>query len=415
MSDNQMMDNTNLDNSIRLVVQRYRKASLLIDEKEVVTVGGCPTVTASLHPLLGGANKNRENKGQNENGGANTNNDCDHIGMLVYVSFSKRARPQDVQKAARTILNLPIQTEGAWGDGSTTKSIVQSAVEAETKKLSVGKDDKEKQSNSNSNSDPSPAARVSILLVPQANLIAKVKKNGKSVQYRDQIDKKNGEALYNMFVESIESMLVEEQQQIIRRRTITNQPGGGPITNGSGNPTSAESNNKCKASSPFVNPSVPPEKFFECLMAQQEEPMYGSLDSSTGLPLTASDGGPLTKSASKRIKKLYDVHAKKHEKYKSKRKKEQEEKQQQQQQDSPAEGSSTFTDPIESGKSTNKRPENTTPSGDAPKDTDDVAAADQQRTRLDPSFVKLVAGSFGKRQGLELISDMGPFCHVIDL
>ena len=30
---------------------------------------------------------------------------------------------------------------------------------------------------------------------------------------------------------------------------------------------------------------------------------------------------------------------------------------------------------------------------------------------LDPSFCHFLAGSFGKRQGLELHSDMGPFVH----
>jgi hypothetical protein len=27
----------------------------------------------------------------------------------------------------------------------------------------------------------------------------------------------------------------------------------------------------------------------------------------------------------------------------------------------------------------------------------------------------LIKGTFGKRQGLEIFSDMGPFCHVIEL
>jgi hypothetical protein len=34
---------------------------------------------------------------------------------------------------------------------------------------------------------------------------------------------------------------------------------------------------------------------------------------------------------------------------------------------------------------------------------------------LDDSFIQVVSGSFGKRQGLELLSDMGPFCHVVNL
>lgn len=32
---------------------------------------------------------------------------------------------------------------------------------------------------------------------------------------------------------------------------------------------------------------------------------------------------------------------------------------------------------------------------------------------LEDSFCRVVSGSFGKRQGLELSSEMGPFCHVL--
>jgi hypothetical protein len=37
------------------------------------------------------------------------------------------------------------------------------------------------------------------------------------------------------------------------------------------------------------------------------------------------------------------------------------------------------------------------------------------QSALDPAFLHVVAGSFGKRQGLEMKSDMGPFCHVLQL
>lgn len=277
--------------SIRMVVQRYRTASLRINENREVTVG--------------------------ERLGANTGS---HIGMLVYVSFSRTATPIEVERASKTILNLPIQTEGAWGDESSTVSILQAA--------------------------SSESSTVSVMLVPQANMIASIKKNGKSIQYHNQIDKTRGEELYDMFVDTVEKMLVDHQQCIR----------GAPRSK-------AGTNNNT------VDSSIPPEEFF------QQEKKYGSFDESTGFPLTDADGQPLTKSALKRIRKLYDAHSKRHEKWLSRK--------------NEAQSSVEIFHPPTT--STNKE------------------------IGLDQSFVQLVAGSFGKRQGLELVSDMGPFCHVIEL
>ena len=368
--------NNNYNYSIRLVVQRYRKASLLINEKEVVTVGReVSTITSqendkdstrSTSCLIGG-----------------TENDSSHIGMLVYVSFSKSALPQDVQKAARTILNLPIQTEGAWGDGSTTRSIIQVALET----LKQKDTDKGKEATTNS-----PDADVSIMLVPQANIIAKVKKNGKSVQYRDQIDKQKGEDLYNLFVESIERLLIEEHEQNRRNR------GGKTIASGT---TASKNNNNTKAS---VDPSILPKEYFRYLQAQQDDLLYGSFDPTTGIPLTGADGMSLTKSATKRIKKLYDAHVKRHEKYISKLK-QQKQKQSQSYQEETREREQDQAQSIDNAQDTTSP--TATPAAKTP--------PPQKTQRLDSSFVKIVAGSFGKRQGLELFSNMGPFCHVIDI
>ncbi len=70
--------------SVSIVVQRFRKCRLLIDELKYVTVGG----------------------GGDDSG----------CGLLAYVSFASTATPSHVEQAARTLLNLPILTTGLWGD-----------------------------------------------------------------------------------------------------------------------------------------------------------------------------------------------------------------------------------------------------------------------------------------------------------
>jgi hypothetical protein len=103
------------EKSIRLVIQRFRKASLLIDESEMVTVGS-------------------------------NNSDDAFSGILVYTSFAKSATKEKVLHAAKTVMNLPILTRGLWGDGSEPISVLEMAKEG----------------------------GVAVMLVPQANLISKV-------------------------------------------------------------------------------------------------------------------------------------------------------------------------------------------------------------------------------------------------
>lgn len=104
-----------------------------------------------------------------------------------------------------------------------------------------------------------------------------------------------------------------------------------------------------------LDPSIPETQVFRYNLT------YGSFDD-TGFPLTLANGEPLTKSASKKLRKVYDAHAKRHAKW-----------------------------------------------------TPPVPVEPQWDDWLGGSKCHILAGSFGKRQGLELQSDMGPFCHVLTL
>jgi hypothetical protein len=113
--------------SVHLVVQRYRTCKLLLDEEEdrwVSIMDDCP-------------------------------------GLLVYVSFASTATELSVHAAAETILNLPVLTPGVWGDGSPTKSIRQ--IIRQSQHSAVAAD------------DGAAADSCSIAIVPQANLICKVR------------------------------------------------------------------------------------------------------------------------------------------------------------------------------------------------------------------------------------------------
>lgn len=113
-----------------------------------------------------------------------------------------------------------------------------------------------------------------------------------------------------------------------------------------------------------LNASILPVNMFR----QHHGSLYSSFDNQ-GIPLTNANGEPLSKSALKKLKKQYETHKKRHEKY------------------------------LHAANATMATWEEETLSWDL----------------LDDSFIQIVAGSFGKRQGIEMESDMGPFCHVLNL
>ena len=312
--------------SIRMVIQRYRQASILIEETKVVTVG---TKSSSLIDIMANLALSSSPSSQAT------------LGLLAYISFGKTATEDKILQASKTLLNMPIGTLGAWGDGSATKSMLQ---------LLKGKP--------NTAESPSP---LSIILVPQANLIAKITKNGKSIQYRDQIAKEKGQEYYNLFCDTVQTLLVEHERQC-RDSTAPQK--------------SSHKSKKPPSSSTLPDPSIPPNELF-CRTRGDE---YNSFDEN-GFPITRSDGEPISKSARKRIQKQYDSHMKRHEKYLIQKKDQPEQKKEEQNDKSVQE-----------------------PSQEKPSIVD-----------LDPSFIQLIRGSFGKRQGLEIQSDMGPFCHVVEL
>ena len=294
--------------AVELVFQRFRQARLLLEEEQRVVTVGEWNDDAMLAPST-----------------SHESSQSATTGILVYVSFSKSATKEKVEQAAKTVLNLPIATMGAWGDtSSTTASMLKLAVEMDAA------------------SAESKKPRLFLMIVPQANLISKVKNSGKSIQYHNQCAKSLGEDLYHHFCATLRDILTEEQQ----------------VSRGQ-----AYKINKIKPSTP--DPSIPPSELFR----PPNDDSYGSWNKD-GFPETTKDGEPLTKSAGKKLTKILQSHQKRHTKWL----------------------------------------ENNPEPAQAVQEQDEKEAP---KAELDPNFCTLVFGNFGKRQGLELKSDMGPFCHLV--
>eukprot|EP00668_Euglena_longa_P002262 GGOE01002610.1.p1 GENE.GGOE01002610.1~~GGOE01002610.1.p1 ORF type:complete len:353 (-),score=38.05 GGOE01002610.1:232-1290(-) len=202
------------DRGVQLVVQRCHKAELLVDNKdEWVEIG---------------------------------------MGLVVYISFAKGATEARVLKAARTLLHLPLVTEGKWGDGVQPSSVLQKCAEG---------------------------LECSILVVPQASLSCKVK--GKALNYRGQLEKDLSTKLYELFVSELSTAAYEAF-----------------------NPTPRIA----KARKPELPPEDPLTFFHSNIYAGK----YLEYDE-RGVPTRTSDGKELSKS---HIKKLERLHFQQVEKYK---------------------------------------------------------------------------------------------------
>lgn len=178
---------------------------------------------------------------------------------------------------------------------------------------------------------------------------------------------------------------------------------------------------------PLIDPSIAPMRLFV------GDTGYQSFDPVTGLPLTTADGQPVTKSALKKLHKQLDAHTKRHEKW----------------QRSVAVGAEARSSTCNARTSVTDDAEPTTATAEASaatsaalknspeqsfadvlsvhsKDAPDSSKNEDTHgvgpfkdinwdEEIDPSFCRVVSGTFGKRQGLEFHSDMGPFCHFVRL
>jgi D-Tyr-tRNAtyr deacylase len=185
---------------VSLVFQRFRSCELLLNNAEWVRVGhgrrrrrcrgrqsdaaAATTTTATESDECHDTESNSDNEPSQQQ---------QHCGLLVYVSFSRHATPDCALQAAHTIVNLPLLTEGVWGDG-VSKTF--GALNHQQHDLDVDR---------------------SIVLVPQANLICKVKQQGRSVQYHGQASFAQGQELYLALVQHVRHLVNEHCGSDIRK------------------------------------------------------------------------------------------------------------------------------------------------------------------------------------------------------
>jgi activator of HSP90 ATPase len=412
--------------SVHVVLQRYRSCKILINEDVWVTQGV----------------EHEDTEVNNDSTIATYDSQQQHCGLLIYVSFASNTDGTSCLNAAETCLNMPILTTGLWGDNTSQLYSIQQHI-----------------TNTNTNNqsrEHNPTTTTSITIVPQANLICKVKSHGTSIQYHNQIDKDQGQEYYNLFVDYIRVKVFEwyyiatQQQDKLPESFIQwkMQRFHVDISTKNDVDTSSSSIDTFK-----FDPSILPIDIFRSM--KNHSNLYTSFDDDTGLPITDHMGIPITKSAIKKLRKIQDLHRQRHEKWCQ---------QQQQQQATLSElpivvdkmvkneietsiqnnnGSSSrlksirsLTNDVSQCNVTEIGPETTVEEGWSTvhtksnnNDNDYTNKLNTISTTTNESYnwealelqpfikshINIVAGTFGKRQGIFIQSDMGPFCHVVQI
>ena len=237
-------------------------------------------------------------------------------GLVILISFANGATESSVQRAAQTVLTIPLITLGVWGDGTPPQSVV-----------SMHRDGHD----------------VSIMIIPQAAMTSRVK--GKVLTYRDQLAKEESERFYNLFIDAIRAVATEELAPVAL----------------SGEDHGEAYRERVRAAQ--EKGRLDPQHMFE---QGDYSGLYSQYDA-RGVPTHDNEGVELSKSHKKKLEKAYAAQSKRWAKYKD---------------------------------------------SEAPDHADQPTIEATTPVEQRDCPLKVVAGTFGNRQGYEVKSNMGPFTHM---
>lgn len=211
---------------------------------------------------------------------------------------------------------------------------------------------------------------ISLVVVPQASLCCKIKPDGRGASYRSLADKEVGAALYASFVQVLTSM-----GAVALQAAGAGGGGGGSEKSGGDGKAAQAAQYELEAAKKRAAALIPPDQLFR---TGEHAGAYSAYDA-RGVPTADAAGEPLAKNALKKLEKTFATHCKNHDKEVAK-----------------------------GGVPAVPAPE-ASAAGPA-------AVADAAVAKLaEDAPLKVVAGSYGRRQGLSIEAACGPFSHMVDL
>jgi hypothetical protein len=324
--------------------------------------------------------------------------------LVLFVSFAKGATSAALPKVVQTLLRIPIATLGQWATHSEVvspeqapRSILSFVQAAYADEVAADRAARERGAKappreprgsggggekSGSGSEKSgflrflsrqaaepPRCPVSIVVIPQAGLTSKIAPTGHgALKYHAQAGKALGAALYAEFV------------GLLRAQTRAAVHGAPPPT-GAALGADFERRKQERAAQSCVDPAT----MFRAVGAGGAfEGKFGAWDDATGLPTHDAAGEPLAKSQLKKLKKAQQVQASKFEKARKRRLEE---------------GEAAAAAPAAADRG---------PAAPAPAPAPGAGSVEARGDDV----VRVIAGTFGNRQGFRMVAECGPFVHT---
>lgn len=215
---------------------------------------------------------------------------------------------------------------------------------------------------SSSTALPAPG-EISIVVVPQASLSVRAKSGGKGVSYRALASKEAGETLFDAFLMALNAAAAQALEK----------------DRGACASASAHDAHQQEVLRKRAAALVPPAQLFK---TGEHAGLYSEYDA-RGVPIKDANGQDLAKNALKKCEKLYVAHVKNHEK---------------ELQRGGVADSATLADAAAVSTELGAK---------------QGAKAAGKPALAPDSPLRLIAGSYGRRQGLSLDAACGPFAHVL--
>lgn len=367
-----------LPTGIRVMVQRYNYASIITkNDNQLVQVGQ--------------RNQNNHNK------------KAMPIGLLVYISFnnhyySSLVTDAMIEKAAKSVLNLPIMLSSSETAGESSRSgcvtqkksmldvLFHKTSEAVMMNEQYNNDnDKEKEKEIIVNTG------MSMIIVPQPNLFCTIQHH---TQQHEQEKKTTCSVYFEKFYDTLETFLSQHEHYC-----LISSKEKAKKKNNVNKLLAAQSSSSLPSSFFEVpDPSIPPNELYS---NNGEESLYATFDD-RGIPLTLKENGEkISPNLRTKLLREYNAQQKRYDKYLQE-----------------AELLSAIASARSFEYNQNLRPDDEKEKEKEKESTTSTSSSSssQQKQKLSSSFLHLIKGtSSSNDQALEFQSDMGPLSHILEI
>lgn len=300
-------------------------------------------------------------------------------GIVFFVSFDSKATIQSIERAVHKLVRLPLLNVpgGMWGDGMAPQSIVQLCT-----KSSFVVEEKHQKQEQEQELQNTPPPGVDVLIVPQANLMGRPSSSSSttnhSLRYNHQANKELARQLYHVFCDRISISVAMAAAASSKQQQQHNN----------NNKEKEKSNIRSKQ----MKNAQHPKFMFQTEVEFQG--LYSKFDE-RGVPTHTTDNQPLTKSAIKKVEKLYKARCIKYEK-------------------AIVRQSDNQKNPKEEDEKEEKEENVVDKKEEESKSNETIALEYVQQSNGSLVLPRVVCGVFGNRQGFECVTP-GPTMHSLDL